>query len=130
MVAIYARVSEYKLEDKERTQDVQRQIDLLMDYARKSFPLERIEKYADDGRSAFTDDFNQRPDFKMLLHNCRRRWISKVIIEDMTRLSRRIDLGLPVLRELGELGVHVISLKEGELEVTSARGWMESAMFL
>ena len=48
----------------------------------------------------------------------------------MTRLSRRIDLGLPVLRELGELGVHVISLKEGELEVTSARGWMQSAMLL
>lgn len=130
MIAIYARVSDFKFKDAERTQDVQRQVELLSDYVQKAFPLQRIEKYVDDGESAFTDDFNQRPSFKMLLHNCRRRWVSKVVIEDMTRLSRRIDLGLPVLRELGELGIHVISLKEGELEVTSAKGWMQSAMLL
>lgn len=129
-IAIYARVSDdKKKKDGERRQDVQRQINLLMDYCKRAGYAD-IEKYIDDGKSAFTEDWNSRPEFKKLFNDCRRHFIEKVIIEDMTRFSRRIDLGLPLIRELGKLNVHLISLKEGEIEVTSAKGWMQSSMLL
>lgn len=128
--AIYSRVSDDKKKpDGERRQDVKRQINLLKDYCKRA-GLKNIVEYTDDGKSAFTEDWNQRPEFKRLFNDCRRHFIQKIIVEDMTRFSRRLDVGLPLLRELGQLNVHVISLKEGELEVTSAKGWMQSSMLL
>jgi DNA invertase Pin-like site-specific DNA recombinase len=41
-----------------------------------------------------------------------------------------LSLGLQWLKELGELGVQLISLKDGEIEVTSAKGWMQSTILL
>ena len=127
--AIYPRVSDDKKKgDGERRQDIQRQVKLLSD------PLKAngipFKVYQDDGRSAFTDDLNQRPAFKQLINDCRRNYIKTIYIEDLTRFSRNLSLGLQWLKELGELGVHIISLKEGEIEVTSAKGWMQSTMLL
>jgi len=128
-VAIYCRVSDDKKKaDGERRQDVQRQVDMLKSFAERAG--EEVETYIDDGKSAFTEDWNGRPAFKKLFNDCRRRHIQKVYIEDMTRFSRRLDIGLPLLRELGELGVHLISLKEGEIEVTSSKGWLQNSMLL
>ncbi len=128
-VAIYPRVSDDKRKaDGERRQDIDRQIKLLGD------PLTakgiKFKVYSDDGKSAFTDDLNQRPAFKQLLNDCRRHYINTIYIEDLTRFSRNLSLGLQWLRELGELGVQLISMKEGEIEITSSRGWMQSAMLL
>ncbi|MEI6850284.1 MAG: recombinase family protein, partial [archaeon] len=47
-----------------------------------------------------------------------------------TRFSRNLSLGLQWLKELGELGVELISMKDGEIEVTSAKGWMQSTILL
>jgi len=128
-VAIYCRVSDDKKKaDGERRQDVNRQIQLLKDFAKKY--NEEVEVYLDDGISAFTEDWNGRPAFKRLFSDCRRKYIQKIYIEDMTRFSRRLDIGLPLLRELGDLNVHLVSIKEGELDVTSAKGWLQSSMLL
>ena len=128
-VAIYCRVSDDKKKiDGDRRQDIDRQIQML------SNPLKQkaieFEVYADDGKSAFTDDFNQRPEFKRLLNDCRRNFIKTIYIEDLTRFSRNLSLGLQWLKELGEIGVQVISLKEGEIDVTSSKGWMQSTILL
>jgi site-specific DNA recombinase len=128
-VAIYCRVSDDKKKaDGERRQDVTRQKEIL------SKPLidKGIEfvEYVDDGKSAFTDDINQRPAFKQLLNDCRRNFVQIIYIEDLTRFSRNLSLGLQWLKELGELGVQVISMKDGEIEVTSAKGWMQSTILL
>lgn len=127
--AIYPRVSDDKKKSSgEKRQDIERQIKLLGD------PLTakgiKFKIYADDGKSAFTDDINQRPAFKQLINDCRRNYIKTIYIEDLTRFSRNLSLGLQWLRELGELGVQVISIKEGDIEVTSSKGWMQSAMLL
>lgn len=123
--AIYARVSDDKKKsDGERRQDVSRQVEMLKAYK----PEAKV--YIDDGKSAFTDDWNCRPAFKRLMNDCRRHYITDIVIEDMTRFSRRIDIGLPLLRELGELNVQLVSLKEGEIEVTSSQGWLKSSMLL
>jgi len=128
-VAIYCRVSDDKKKaDGERRQDVNRQIQLLLDFA-KRFNEDAIV-YVDDGKSAYTEDWNSRPAFKQLFNDCRRKIINKIYIEDMTRFSRNLLMGLQWLKELGELNVHVVSLKEGELEYTSAKGWMQNSLLL
>lgn len=128
-VAIYCRVSDDKKKsDGEIKQDVNRQVNLLTEFATKNG--EEVASYIDEGKSAFTEDWNGRPAFKQLFNDCRRHFIQKIYIEDMTRFSRRLDIGLPLLRELGEMKVHLVSTKEGELEVTSAKGWMQSSMLL
>ncbi|HRZ85395.1 MAG TPA: recombinase family protein [Candidatus Paceibacterota bacterium] len=127
--AIYCRVSDDKKKaDGGRRQDIERQNKILGD------PLTnkgiKFKTYLDDGKSAFTDDLNQRLAFKQLLNDCRRHYIKTIYIEDLTRFSRNLSLGLQWLKELGELDVHVISLREGEIEVTSSKGWAQSAMLL
>jgi DNA invertase Pin-like site-specific DNA recombinase len=128
--AIYGRVSDDKKKsDGERRQDVNRQTDILKDFAKRK-GITEIKEYIDDGKSAFTDDLNQRPAFKQLLNDCRAHWIKNIYIEDMTRFSRNLLLGLQLLKELGELNVNIISVKEGEIEVTSSKGWMQSTWLL
>lgn len=129
-IAKYGRVSDDKKKlDGDRRQDIARQDEILENHL-KLKGITESKFYADDGKSAFTDDLNQRPAFKQLLNDCRRHYIKEIYIEDMTRFSRNLSLGLQWLKELGELGVNVISLKEGELEVTSSKGWMQSTMLL
>ncbi len=133
-VGIYARVSDDKKKsDGERRQDIERQVDNLIPIVLNRHPelkKKDIQIYRDDGKSAFTEDWNSRPDFRRLMNDARRHFIEEFWVEDMTRFSRRLDIGLPLLRELGELNVHLISSKEGEIEVTSARGWLQSSMLL
>lgn len=129
-IAIYARVSDDKKKsDGERRQDINRQLENVRKYLERK-GIKEWEEYLDDGKSAFTEDWNSRPDFKRLINDCRRFYIREIYVEDMSRFSRRIDIGLPLLKELGQIGVQIISLREGELEVTSARGWMQSSLLL
>lgn len=129
-VAIYVRVSDNKKKaDGERRQDVVRQLEIIQ----KHLDLKGILKtrsYIDDGKSAFTEDWNQRPAFKQLFNDCRRHFVQIIYVEDMSRFSRNLSMGLQWLKELGELGIQVISLKEGEFEVTSSKGWLQSTMLL
>ena len=129
-VAIYARVSDDKKKtDGDRRQDVNRQLELVRDHL-KRMGIKNWKEYIDDGKSAYTEDWNQRIAFKQMFNDCRRYFIKEIYIEDMTRFSRRLDLGLQWLKELGKINVNIVSLKEGELEITSAKGWMQSSMLL
>ncbi len=129
-VAIYVRVSDNKKKsDGERRQDIFRQVDLIQNHLALS-GINDFKKYVDDGKSAFTEDWNQRPAFKQLFNDCRRNYVKIIYIEDMSRFSRNLSMGLQWLKELGDIGVQVISLKEGEFEVTSSKGWLQSTMLL
>ncbi len=129
-VAIYVRVSDMKKKlDGERRQDVQRQLELLRRHL-KAKGINEWKEYVDDGKSAFTEDWNQRPAFKSLYSDCLRYYVREIYIEDMTRFSRNLSMGLQWLKKLGEIGVQIVSIKEGELEVTSSKGWMQSTMLL
>ncbi len=133
-IAIYARVSDdKKKKDGERRQDIERQVQILKSFMIQRYPHlknDDVSVYKDDAESAFKEDWNSRPEFKRLMNDCRRHYIDEFAIEDMTRFSRRLDIGLPLLRELGSLNVNLVSYKEGELEVTSSRGWLQSTMLL
>lgn len=129
-VAIYCRVSDVKKKpDGERRQDINRQVELITEFLERK-GINSYELYLDDGISAYTEDWNSRPAFKKLINDCRLYYVKEIYIEDMTRFSRNLVTGLKLMQELGELGVNLISLKEGEFEVTQSQDWMKSAMLL
>ncbi len=129
-VAIYVRVSDTKKKpDGERRQDVNRQIEVIESYLKRA-GIKEWKVYCDDGKSAYTEDINQRPAFKQLMNDCLRHFINEIYIEDITRFSRNLTTGIKWLSKLSELGVEIISLKEGQLEYTSSRGWLQSNIFL
>lgn len=127
-VAIYARVSDDKLtEEGMRRQDIQRQIDKLTKLAEvQGWGTPTLFK--DDALSAFKDDYNSRPDFIRLMSEIRARRVQRVLVEDLTRWSRRVEDGLKTLRESSEFGCTVTSAAEGEIDVTIPDGWFKSAI--
>lgn len=129
-IAIYCRVSDNKKKsDGERRQDVNRQLELLRLHLTNK-GITNWNEYVDDGKSAFTEDINQRPNFKRLYSDCLRYHIREIYIEDMTRFSRNLIMGLAWLKKLGDIGVQIISIKEGEIESTSIQGWMKSTFLI
>jgi DNA invertase Pin-like site-specific DNA recombinase len=131
-VAIYVRVSDNKKKsDGERRQDVGRQTDMIEEYLiRAGKSKSEWEIYCDDGCSAYTEDINQRPAFKRMMSDCIRHYIKEIYVEDITRFSRNLALGIEWLNRLSELNVHLISIKEGQLEYTTSKGWMQSNILL
>lgn len=130
-VALYARVSDdKKKDDGSRRQDVQGQLEVLRKFALQKHDKNEVIEYVDDGKSAFTEDFNARPRFKQLILDVRRSHVKQIYIEDMTRFSRNLSMGLQWLKELGIYGCNLTSLKEGEFEATSSQGWLKSSIIL
>lgn len=131
-IAVYVRVSDNKKKpDGERRQDITRQIEFIEStLIRMGKNKPDWEIYMDDGLSAYTEDINQRPAFKRLMNDCLRHWIKEIYVEDITRFSRNLALGIEWLSRLRDLNVHLISLKEGQIEYTTSKGWMQSNLLL
>ena len=127
MIGAYIRVSDQKLTDEgARRQDINRQKDKILLYCNTMQLTEPIF-FCDDALSAFKDDYSSRPEFVRLLHEVRANRIKHIIVEDMTRWSRRIEDGLRTLKEVTEK-CKVTSLAEGELGVTIPEQWFKSAI--
>lgn len=124
--AIYARVSDDKLKDDgERRQDVNRQIERLRAYAGQDALI-----FIDDGISAFKEDFNARESFMKMLREIKANRVHKVYVETLDRISRRVADGLPLLETISKNNCTVISIAEGEIDVTSSPGWLRTGIFL
>lgn len=128
-IAIYARVSDDKLkEDGDRRQDVKRQTEKLLAYVRAFPEAVDIAYYTDDGKSAFKDDYQSRPEFVKLLREIRARRIQRVYVESLDRWSRRLEDGLKTIKEASDNGCTITSTMEGEIDVTNANGWFRCAL--
>ena len=126
-VAGYIRVSDQKLKtDGDRRQDIKRQEEKITKFA-ESMGWETPLFYSDDGVSAFKEDYNSRPQFVKLLNDIRRNMVQRVIVEDLTRWSRRIEDGLKTMKEACEKCT-VTSMAEGEVDVTLPEGWFKTAI--
>lgn len=124
----YVRVSDDKLkDDNSRRQDISRQKEKIKSFG-KSMGWENIIFFEDDGVSAFKDDYNSRPAFVRMLNEIRAHRIQRVIVEDLTRWSRRIEDGLKTVREACEAGCTVTSMAEGEVNVTIPEQWFKTAV--
>lgn len=129
IVAGYPRVSDDKKKtDGERRQDVDRQVQKIKSYC-KTMNLSEPILFIDDGLSAYKDDYNSRPQFLRLLNEVKANRVQIIIIEDITRWSRRIEDGLKTLAEVTEK-CKVISLAEGELGVVIPEQWFKTAIGL
>lgn len=123
----YIRVSDQKLNTEGlRLQDVNRQKEKIQAFC-KAMSWEEPVFYCDDGISAFKEDYNSRPDFVRLLKEIRANRIKRVIVEDLTRWSRRIEDGLKTMREASEKCT-VTSMAEGEVYVTEPEGWFKCSI--
>ncbi|MFJ4314647.1 recombinase family protein [Streptomyces lavendulae] len=72
-----------------------------------------ITEYEDLGISAFTGD--ERPDYDRLIKDCHEGRINLITVYYISRLSRMDPLdAIPVVTELLNLGVTIVSLTEGE----------------
>lgn len=126
-VAGYVRVSDDRLKSNgEKGQDVNRQIEKIKKFCETMEWKEPIF-FIDDGLSAFKEDYNSRPEFCRLLREIRANRIKRVIVEDLTRWSRRIEDGLKTMREASEKAT-ITSMAEGEAYVTTAEGWFKVAV--
>ena len=126
-IAGYIRVSDQKLKtDGDRRQDIERQKIKITKFA-ESMGWEVPVFYSDDGISAFKEDYNSRPQFVQLLNDIRRNMVQRVIVEDLTRWSRRIEDGLKTMKEACEKCT-VTSMAEGEVDVTLPEGWFKTAI--
>ncbi len=123
----YARVSGQKLKtDGDRRQDVNRQVEKIKQHC-KVMQLPEPIFFIDDGISAFKDDYNSRPEFCRMLKEVKANRIKHIIIEDLTRWSRRLEDGLKTLAEVNEK-CKVTSLSEGEVGVDIPEKWFKTAI--
>jgi len=123
----YPRVSDQKFKtDGARRQDVNRQIEKIKDYC-KMMKLGEPIFFCDDGISAYKDDYNSRPEFCRMLREVKANRIKHIIIEDITRWSRRIEDGLKTLAEATKK-CKVTSLAEGELGVEIPEQWFKTTI--
>jgi DNA invertase Pin-like site-specific DNA recombinase len=126
-IAGYIRVSDQKLNtDGLRLQDVNRQKEKIRNFC-KVMNWEEPIFFCDDGISAFKEDYNSRPDFCRLLREIRANRIQRVIVEDLTRWSRRIEDGLKTMKEVSEKCT-ITSIAEGEVYITEPLGWFKCAI--
>lgn len=123
----YVRVSDQKLKlDGDRRQDIDRQKQKITKFC-DSMGWGIPEFYCDDGISAYKEDYNSRPSFCKMLREIRAHRIQRVIVEDLTRWSRRIEDGLKTMREVSEKCT-VTSMSEGEVYDTTPEGWFKCAL--
>jgi len=127
IVAGYIRVSDQKLKtDGERRQDIDRQRDKIIKFC-DAMEWETPEFYSDDGISAYKEDYNSRPQFCKMLREVRANRIQRIVVEDLTRWSRRIEDGLKTMREVSTKCT-VTSMAEGEVDTTLPEGWFKVAI--
>jgi DNA invertase Pin-like site-specific DNA recombinase len=127
-IAGYIRVSDQKLKtDGERRQDVNRQKEKITKFS-ESMGWGIPTFYCDNGISAYKEDYNSRPDFLKMIREIRAHRVQRVIIEDLTRWSRRIEDGLKTMKEASEAGCTVTSMSEGNADVTYPEGWFKTAI--
>lgn len=126
-VAGYGRVSDQKLKtDGERRQDIERQKEKITKFC-EAMEWGVPDFYCDDGISAYKEDYNSRPAFCKMLREVRANRIQRIVVEDLTRWSRRIEDGLKTMREVSKKCT-VTSMAEGECDETTPEGWFKTAI--
>lgn len=126
-VSGYIRVSDQKLKDDgDRRQDINRQKEKITKFS-ESMGWGTPDFFCDDGISAFKEDYNSRPAFVSMLNEIRANRIQRVIVEDLTRWSRRLEDGIKTLKGASEKAT-ITSMAEGEMNTTLPEGWFRSAL--
>lgn len=113
-VAVYCRagVSEYALE-------IQKQRAAAVIQEHDGWNL--VTTYTDFGTGP---QFNRRPSFKMMVADCRKGLIDRILVKSISTLARDVWSCMKVLRELTALGVTIRFLDEN-IDTEADSRWME-----
>lgn len=108
--ALYARLSRED-GDKEESDSISNQKDLLNSYVKGKQDIEVVSVYEDDG---YTGVNFQRPDFQKMMNEIQVGNINCVIVKDLSRLGRNhIEMGKLLERFFPFMGVRFIAVNEG-----------------
>src|SRR5262249_40873668 len=83
----------------------------------------------DDGKSAFEERPERRPQFKLLMDAARAREFQGIWCYMYDRFSRKLALSAPFLEELDRLGIRVISATEPEDWESRAQASLDAEKF-
>ena len=91
LCAIYIRLSVEDGDDKEESNSISNQRQLLNDFVKQNMELSVYDYYADDGYSGTS--FN-RPEFQRMLADMKLKKFNTIIVKDLSRLGRNyIEVG-------------------------------------
>ncbi len=113
-VAVYCKAgfSEYALE-------IQKQRATAVIQEHDDWKL--VATYTDFGTGP---QFNRRPNFKMMMADCRKGLIDKILVRSISTLARDVWSCMKVLRELSALGVTIRFMDEN-IDTETDSWWME-----
>ncbi len=99
--------------------DAQRRI--LLDYcAQKGWQV--IEEYADEGKSARTDQIAKRPAFKRMLEDAEASLLDVVVVHKIDRFARNIRVTFECLELLARHRVAFVAVAQPDLDYTRPEG--------
>jgi len=108
MIAIYSRKSKFT----GKGESIGNQVELCKEYVRNMFGAEyedRCVVFEDEG---FSGGNLQRPDFKRMMEDVRKRKFKAIVVYRLDRISRNINDFTGLIDELTKLDVSFVSIKE------------------
>lgn len=124
-VAAYARVSEMRSVEKF---SLPAQRDIIAAYCqRQGWPEPTY--YVEEGKSALSDDYEKRPQFRALLADAEARQFDTILVVDLDRFSRSTVGGLGAASRLERAGCRVVSVQQPG-DFTTPEGEMQFTMHL
>ena len=107
-IAIYSRKSKFT----GKGESIGNQVELCKEYVRNMFGEEYVERcvvFEDEG---FSGGNLQRPDFKRMMEEVRKRKFKAIVVYRLDRISRNISDFTGLIDELTKLDVSFVSIKE------------------
>lgn len=80
-----------------------------------------IAEYADEGRSAWTDDLRKRPAFARMIADAKAGQFDVIVVHKLDRFARNLAVTLDTLAQLQRVGVAFVSLSE-QMDFTTPIG--------
>ena len=108
MIAIYSRKSKFT----GKGESIGNQVELCTEYVRNMFGQEYVDRcvvFEDEG---FSGGNLQRPDFKRMMEDVRKRKFKAIVVYRLDRISRNINDFTGLIDELTKLDVSFVSIKE------------------
>ena len=107
-IAIYSRKSKFT----GKGESIGNQVELCKEYVRNMFGEEYVDRcvvFEDEG---FSGGNLQRPDFKRMMEEVRKRKFKAIVVYRLDRISRNISDFTGLIDELTKLDVSFVSIKE------------------
>ena len=116
-VASYRRVS---MEEQVEGYSLDAQVRAVRQYC-QDHDWRIVQEYADEGRSARTDDLARRPAFAQMLVDAETGCFDVIVVHKLDRFARNLRVTVETLERLNRAGVAFVSITE-QLDFTTPQG--------